>query len=285
MTPLRQQMITAMQVRGFSPRTHQAYLQAVQGLAKYYRQPPDRLDQDQISRYLEYLACERQLSASSCRQAFHAIRFLLVQVLKRDELEVAFPVPKQPQRIPELLTRAEVARILAACTNRKHHMMLEVCYGCGLRVSELCQLRVSNIDGQRHLLRVTQGKGAKDRAVTFTDTLLQHLRVYWQLCRPEGWLFSSNLMPDRALHPTSIQKVYSQSKLRAGVHRQGGIHGLRHAYATHMLEAGLPVHQLQHLLGHSDIRTTLRYVHWLPGIAERGASTTDLLAQLEVGHG
>src|SRR5690606_2782065 len=148
-----------------SPRTHQAYLQAIQGLARHYHQPPDRLDQDQISTYLAYLACERQLSASSCRQAFHAIRFLLVQVLKRDELEVVFPVPKQPQRIPELLTRAEVARILAACSNCKHHTMLEVCYGCGLRVSELCQLRISNIDGQRHLLRVTQGKGAKDRAV------------------------------------------------------------------------------------------------------------------------
>ena len=132
MTLLRQQMMTAMQMRGFSPRTHQAYLQAVQGLASYYRQPPDRLDQDQISTYQEYLACERQLPASSCRQALHAIRFPFVQVLKRDALEVVFPVPKQPQRIPELLTRAEVARILAACANGKHHMMLEVCYGCGL---------------------------------------------------------------------------------------------------------------------------------------------------------
>ncbi|MEH6669278.1 site-specific integrase, partial [Halopseudomonas sp.] len=115
MTPLRQQMITAMQVRGFSPRTHQAYLYAIRGLAGYYRQSPDRLDQDQISTYLEYLACERQLSASSCRQALHAIRFLFVQVLQRGELDVPFPIPKRPQRIPELLTRTEVARILAAC--------------------------------------------------------------------------------------------------------------------------------------------------------------------------
>src|SRR5690554_2191709 len=115
-------------------------------------------------------------------------------------LEVVFPVPKQPQRIPELLTRAEVARILAACANGKHHLMLEVCYGCGLRVSELCQLRVSNIDGQRHLLRVTQGKGAKDRAVILTDTLLQHLRAYWQQYRPEEWLFPSSLMSGQAVH-------------------------------------------------------------------------------------
>lgn len=278
-------MITAMQVRGFSPRTHQSYLSAIRGLARYYRQSPERLDQDQIRTYLEYLACERQLSASSCRQALHAIRFLFVQVLQRDELDVPFPVPKQPQRIPELLTRAEVAQILAACTNLQHHMMLEVCYGCGLRVSELCQLRVSNIDSQRHLLRVIQGKGAKDRAVILTDTLLQHLRAYWQQCRPADWLFPSSLLPDRAIHPTSIQKVYSQAKARAGVRRHGGIHGLRHAYATHLLEAGLPVHQLQRLLGHSDIRTTLRYVHWLPGVAEKRSPDTDLLARLEVGRG
>jgi len=285
MTPLRQQMITAMQVRGFSPRTHQAYLHAVQGLARYYRQPPDQLNLEQIRAYLEYLACERHLSSSSCRQAMHGIRFLFMQVLKRADLDEPIPLPKQPQRIPELLTRAEVARILAACVNAKHHAMLETCYGCGLRVSELCQLKVSSIDSQRHLLRVTQGKGAKDRAVILPDTLLQHLRVYWHQYRPERWLFPSNLLPDRAIHATSIQKVYCRAKHNAGVHRDGGIHGLRHAYATHLLEAGLPVHQLQYLLGHSDIRTTLRYVHWLPGVAEQGSADTDLLARLEVGHG
>ncbi|AQZ93419.1 tyrosine-type recombinase/integrase [Halopseudomonas phragmitis] len=285
MTPLRQKMITAMQVRGFSPRTHQSYLYAVQKLARHYRQSPDQLSLEQVSAYLEYLACERHLSASSCRQALHAIRFLFMQVLKRGDLDTPIPVPKQPQRIPELLTRAEVARILAACRNHKHHMMLEVCYSCGLRVSELCQLKVSNIDSQRHLLRVTQGKGAKDRPVILSDTVLQHLRAYWQHYRPSDWLFPSNLIPERAIHPSSIQKVYCRAKASAGVYRQGGIHGLRHAYATHLLEAGLPIHQLQHLLGHSDIRTTLRYVHWLPGRTERSNAETDLLAGLEVIHG
>lgn len=285
MTPLRQQMITAMRVRGFSPRTHQAYLQAVQGLARYYRQSPDTLDDAQIRAYLEYLVCERHLAASSCRLVLNALRFLFVQVLKRADLAAAMPLPKQPQRIPELLTRAEVARILAACANPRHHMMLEVCYGCGLRVSELCQLKVGSIDGQRHLLRVTQGKGAKDRPVILGETLLQHLRIYWQRYRPQDWLFPSHLMPHQALHPSSIQKVYGRAKAQAGVQRQGGIHGLRHAYATHLLEAGLPVHQLQHLLGHSDIHTTLRYVHWLPGLSPGTDPETDLLARLEVLHG
>jgi site-specific recombinase XerD len=259
-------MVTAMQVRGYSPRTHEAYLRVVQGLATHYRQSPERLSLEQIKSYLEYLACERHLSASSCRQALHAIRFLFVQVLHRTDVDEPIPVPKLPQRIPELLTRDEVARILAACPNHKHHMMLEVCYGCGLRVSELCRLKVSNIDGQRHLLRVAQGKGAKDRPVILADTLLQHLRVYWRHYRPSDWLFPSSLLPDATLHPSSI-------------------HGLRHAYATHLLEGGLPIHQLQHLLGHSDIRTTLRYAHWLPGGVQCANADTDLIARLEVGHG
>lgn len=285
MTPLRQRMVTAMQVRGYSPRTHEAYLRVVQGLATHYRQSPERLSLEQIKSYLEYLACERHLSASSCRQALHAIRFLFVQVLHRTDVDEPIPVPKLPQRIPELLTRDEVARILAACPNHKHHMMLEVCYGCGLRVSELCRLKVSNIDGQRHLLRVAQGKGAKDRPVILADTLLQHLRVYWRHYRPSDWLFPSSLLPDATLHPSSIQKVYCRAKAAAGVRRQGGIHGLRHAYATHLLEGGLPIHQLQHLLGHSDIRTTLRYAHWLPGGVQCANADTDLIARLEVDHG
>lgn len=285
MTPLRQQMITAMQVRGFSPRTHQAYLWAIQGLAAHFQQSPEQLSLEQIKTYLEYLACERHLSASSCRLVLHAIRFLFVQVLKRSDVDEPIPVPKLPQRIPELLTRDEVNRILAACLNHKHLMMLEVCYGCGLRVSELCHLKVSNIDGQRHLLRVVQGKGAKDRPVILSDTLLHHLRAYWRDYRPSDWLFPSNLLPDAALHPSSIQKVYSRAKATAGVKRQGGIHGLRHAYATHLLEGGLPIHQLQHLLGHSDIRTTLRYVHWLPGDVQCANPDTDLIAQLGVSHG
>ncbi len=285
MTPLRQQMITAMQVRGYSPRTHEAYLRVVQGLATHYRQSPDQLSLEQIKVYLEYLACDRHLSASSCRQALHAIRFLFIQVLKRADVDEPIPVPKLPQRIPELLTRDEVARILAACPNSKHQMMLEVCYGCGLRVSELCQLKVSSIDGQRRLLRVAQGKGAKDRPVILADTLLHHLRAYWHRYRPSDWLFPSNLVPNAGLSPSSIQKVYCRVKAAAGVRRHGGIHGLRHAYATHLLEGGLPIHQLQHLLGHSDIRTTLRYVHWLPSGTQRNDPDTDLIARLEVSGG
>ena len=184
MPPLRQQMIDALRVRGYSPRTRDAYVHAVRKLAAYYHRSPETLSVEEVAAFLQYLACERELSASSCRQHLHAVRFLYLKVLGDAEFDVPIPVPKNPQRIPELLTRAEVARILAACHNSKHRMLLELCYGCGLRVSELCSLRVKHIDGERALLRVEQGKGAKDRAVPLSPTLLAQLRAYWRRERP-----------------------------------------------------------------------------------------------------
>jgi integrase len=198
---------------------------------------------------------------------------------------VELVIPKCPQRIPELLTREEVRRILQACDNPKHRMILELCYGCGLRVSEVCRLRVRDIDGERGQLRVEQGKGAKDRAVILPPSLLEHLRRYWRRQRPRDWLFPSATFAARAVSISTPQKAFARAKARAGVQRVGGIHSLRHAYATHLLEGGLPVHQLQRLLGHRHLASTLRYMHWLPGQQREGTAHTDLLARLEVGHG
>jgi site-specific recombinase XerD len=167
MTPLRKQMIEAMQLRGFSPRTHESYLYAVTKLATYYHQSPDRLSPTQIQTFFKHLALERKLSPASCRLYLNAVRFFYVKVLGRKDFELSWVVPKRQQRIPELLTRNEVAQILKSCINPKYRMLLEVCYGCGLRVSELVALRVGDIDGERKLLRIEQGKGAKDRLIPF----------------------------------------------------------------------------------------------------------------------
>lgn len=283
MTPLRQKMIDAMQVRGFSVRTHQSYLSAVTALAKYYHRTPERLSIDEIQAYFQYLVKERGLSGASCRLYLNAIRFLYLQVLKQPTFDVPFQIPKKLQRIPELLTRDEVGRILSAVENFKHRMMLMTCYGCGLRVSELVALKVCHIDSERHLLRIEQGKGGKDRQVILSEALLQQLRQYWQRYHPGTWLF-----PNReAVSPLSIttaQKVFGKAKRTAQINKIGGIHSLRHAYATHQLEAGLPIHQLQHLLGHQNIHSTLHYVHWVPGY-RAGESGADLIAGLEVDHG
>ncbi|GMQ89584.1 MAG: site-specific integrase [Gammaproteobacteria bacterium] len=283
MTPLRQKMIDAMQVRGFSARTHQSYLSAVSALAQYYHRTPERLSVDEIQAYFLYLVKERGLSGASCRLYLNAIRFLYLQVLKQTTFDVPFQIPKKAQRIPELLTRAEVGQILSAVRNTKHRVMLTTCYGCGLRVSELVALKVRHIDSERHLLRVEQGKGGKDRQVVLPETLLQQLRRYWRHYQPTLWLFPHG-DTDVALAISTAQQVFTRAKSSAGIDKIGGIHSLRHAYATHQLEAGLPVHQLQQLLGHQDIRTTLRYVHWVPGY-RAGEIGVDLIAALEVEHG
>ena len=281
MTKLRQAMIDAMLVRGFAVNTHESYLSAVEGLAKYYHRSPERLGSDEIQDYFLYLVKERHLAPASCRLSLNGIRFLYKEVLQR-EFKAKIQVPKRPQRIPELLMRKEVAAILEACHNHKHWMLLTVCYGCGLRVSELVNLKVGDIDGERRLLRIDQGKGAKDRLVEIPETLLLQLRRYWQLFRPHDWLFPGR-EPTTALGVSSAQNCFKASKRRARVDKMGGIHSLRHAYATHQLAAGMPITKLQHQMGHKDIRTTLRYVHWVPNY-QGGDSGTDLIADLESDH-
>ncbi len=280
MSPLRQQMIDALQMRGLSPRTHESYLRAVTDLAKYYHRSPDQVSGEELQQFFLYLVKERTFSASSCRLYLNALRFFYLHVLGRDSFGVKIVVPKREQRIPELLMRSEVADILSACDNLKHRMLLSTCYGCGLRVSELVKLECRHIDGERQLLRVEQGKGAKDRAVVISPVLLGSLRDYWSRLRPPQWLFPGRYQA-KPMPKETAQKIFYQAKKQAGVSKVGGIHSLRHAYATHQLEAGMPIHQLQQQLGHQNIQSTLRYAHWTPG-HQVGKSGADLLADLEV---
>ncbi len=143
-------------------------------------------------------------------------------------------------------------------------------------------MQVSHLDGEQRLLRVEQGKGAKDRLMPLSETLLEQLRHYWRRSRPRGWLFPGR-SPGQHLCCTSVQKAYTLAKRKAGITKDGGIHSLRHAYATHLLEAGLPIHRLQRLMGHRNLQSTLRYVHWVPGDCE-GDGDFDLIPALEVDH-
>lgn len=279
MTPLRQKMVDAMLMHGYSPRTQSSYIGAVRDLTRYHRCSPDQLSLADVERWLLHLVKERQLSPSTCHLYFSGVRFLFVEVLAHPEFEHhGFVLPQRKQRIPELLTRREVALILDAPDNLKHRLLLRVCYACGLRLSELIHLRPGDIDGERFLLHVVQGKGGKDRLVPLPEKLLEELRLYWQITHPAEWLFPSRT-PHQPLSSTTPQKVFSKAKQQAGVQRHGGIHSLRHAFATHQLQSGAPIHQLQKLLGHRSISATLRYSHWLPETGAGGARQ-DLLAQL-----
>lgn len=279
MTPLRQKMIDTMLLRGYSIRTQKSYLAAMCDLCRYTQRSPDTLTSKDLQAYFLHLVKERQLAPASCRLMLNAIRFFYLDVLGWTGFAVELRTPKRPQRIPELLSRDEVMRILDACPNRKHHTLLCTVYACGLRVSEVVSLQVKHIDSDRNTLRIEQGKGAKDRHVILTPGLLQRLRHYWQQYRPDPWLFYG-ATKDQPLGITSAQKAFTSAKRRAGVNKDGGIHSLRHAWATHQLEAGVPVNQLQTLLGHKDLHSTMRYVHWLPHTQQRGSACDLLLGEV-----
>jgi site-specific recombinase XerD len=211
-----------------------------------------------------------------------ALIFLYEKVLNKPERMEKVVVPKRGQRLPGLLSPGDVRSLVSATDNLKHRAMLCTCYGCGLRVSELVSLQVCNIDGERHVLRIEQGKGNKDRDIALSESTLTQLRHYWSAYRPTQWLFAN----DNTHQPLSIstaQKVFMQCKALAGIEKRGGIHSLRHAYATHQLEAGMPVHRLQRLLGHQSIESTMRYVHWTSEHESGTSTSADLVAELGLG--
>lgn len=281
MTPLKQRVLESMQVRHFTINTQKAYLYWLYELTRYYHHSPDLLTDTELKDFLWALSVKRKLSTSTCQQAYQAIRFFFNEVLNHQFTIKLLPPMKRQQKIPELLSPSEVRRILNACTNLKYHTILSVCYGCGLRVSEAVSLSVSDIDGEMQTLHIHLGKGAKDRIVPLSDTLLYRLRNYWHHYHPKKYLFYG-YHRSQHLSTTAVQKTYHRVKDNAGINKSGGIHALRHAFATHQLTAGMQLAQLQQLLGHRDIRTTLRYTHWLPNYQRMQESQFDLLGNLDI---
>lgn len=263
MTPLRQRMLDALELRGHAARTREAYIHAVARLARHYRRSPDTLSAEEVQRYLLHLLRERQLARASVNQYGCAHRFLYGAVLGLDGEAFQIPLAPAPQRLPEILSREEIARLFAAARHPKSRSFLMLAYATGLRLSELCSLRVADIDSaaDRMCIRVQQGKGAKDRYVPLAGDALALLRQWWCLSRPASWLFSAAHDASRPLDKKSPQRWYRMARAEAGITKQGGIHGLRHAWATHLLEAGVDLYSLQQWLGHGHISTTTRYLH------------------------
>jgi len=259
MTELRQRMIDEMTLRGFSPKTHEAYLGAVTGLACFYKQSPDKLSLEQVRQYLLHLERDRHLSWSSLNVAVSGFRFLYFQTLKWNLDAMEIPKRQRQSRLPEVLSREEVDQLLGAADNDKHRMLLTTCYAAGLRLNEVIHLRVSDIDGARMSIRVEQGKGRKDRYTILSPRLREELRTYWKTYRPKHWLFPGKSQ-DVALHETAAQRAYTKAKQRAGIQKGHGIHTLRHCFATHLLEMGVDLPTIQALMGHTSITTTMRYI-------------------------
>lgn len=276
MTPLRKKMIDVMVLKGYSPSTQSTYLYSVEKVARYFHRSPDTIDPGELEQYFLYLLIEKNMASASVRLVVNSMRFLNTHVLQRPAQDFVVRYPKRAQRIPELLTRDEVQRILAQVSNPKHYTLLATCYALGLRVSEVVHLQVRDIDSARELVHVRAGKGNKDRTVILPDSLLKLLRQYWLRYHPRDILFYGQ-EPTVAITTGSVGKVFRRARSAAGIDKRGGVHSLRHAYATHQLEAGMPAFKLQRLLGHVDMKSTLRYVHWLPTYENRGRIGVDLL--------
>lgn len=278
MSTLRKKMQDAMVLRGMAARTQEAYISAVVGLARHYGRSPDQLSQEEVQHYLLHLIEERRLAWSSTNQAVSAFRFLYHHTLKQPSIQFDLPSRIAPAKLPEILSREEVERILASCLNLKHRTMLMATYAAGLRVSETCNLKVTDIDRDRMMLRVGNGKAGKDRYTLLPPRLLDTFRLYWRAARPALWLFP---MTDgmRPIDATQVQKFYYAAKRRACITKEGGIHSLRHAFATHLLEAGVDLPTIQKLMGHEHLSTTARYFHIKQQVAKAN-SPLDLLSAL-----
>ena len=279
-TPLRQRMIDDMRIRNLADNTQSAYLQQVTAYADYFHRSPDELDQEAIRAYQVYLTKTRRLSPSSISVATGALRFLYKVTLKRDWAIDEIPMPKRPFKLPVILSREEVMHFLASVASIKHRTILMTAYAAGMRVSEAIHLKVTDIDSQRMMLRVDQGKGRKDRYVMLSPRLLEALRAYWKTVRPTLWLFPGDLI-GQPITRCAVEMACQKAHRASGITKPITPHSLRHAFATHLLESGTDVRTIQLLLGHRSLATTSRYLKIATSTVCATTSPFDCLPQIE----
>jgi site-specific recombinase XerD len=265
MTPLRKQLIDELVLRGYAEKTKEAYVHAVASLAAYYGRSPDQIADQEARSYLLHLHTATGKAASTLNVAVSGLRFFYKFVLRREfyHIERAMPRVQKAKRRPKAYSKAEIERLLnTGCAQPKHRAFLMTVYGAGLRLNEACHLRPEHIDRGNGQIRVEQGKGRKDRYTILPQRLLRELEDYWRMYRPSGrWLFPSSRCPQEPMPDGTAQKFFYQAVKRAGLPDRGGIHCLRHSFATHWLEAGLPLFVLKRMLGHTSLSTTSNYLH------------------------
>jgi site-specific recombinase XerD len=227
-------------------------------LARFYRRSPDQITEGEVQAYLLHLIRERKRAWNTCNIVVHGLRFFYHVTLKRERPTFSIPAGRQPARLPEILSREEIQRLIAATNSPKEHALVATAYATGLRVKELVHVKLTDLDAARGTIRVEQGKGATDRYTILSPCLVKELRTYWTRTRPPVWLFPGRT-GQQPLHTSSVGKAYTAAKRRAGITKRGGIHALRHAFATHLLEMGVDLPTIQRLLGHTSIQTTMRY--------------------------
>lgn len=278
MTTLRQRMTDDLRLRNRSLRTIDTYLACVAHFARHFGKSPALLGPEEIRQFQVYLVEQRRVSWSYFNQVVCALRFLYRHTLGRDWVVAHIPFPRQPKKLPVILSQAEVIRFLDAIKKLKFRAILMTAYAAGLRLSEVTHLRVSDIDSQRMVIRVRQGKGQKDRYVMLSPTLLEVLRLYWRAARPSTWLFPSHKDQQRPISNDVVQRACRQAGLDAGLSKPVTVRMLRHCFATHLVETGTDIRIIQSLLGHSNISTTQIYTHVSAKTVRATESPLELLA-------
>ncbi len=246
-------MLEDLRIRNFSPHTQKAYIRYVARFARHFGRPPDQLGPEHIRAFQAHLA-NAGACYSTLTQVASALRFLYRNTLQKDWVVERIPYPKPERRLPVVLSREDVLKLLSSLRNIKHRAILTTCYAAGMRVSEATHLRVADLDSKRMVIRIHQGKGKKDRMVPLSPMLLELLREYWRIARPRDWLFPGK--QGQPITMRSVQRVCVRARKAAGLDDRVTAHTLRHSFATHLLEAGTNVRTIQLLLGHASLTTT-----------------------------
>ena len=281
MTHLRKMMLEEIQRRNYSHRTAKTYVRIVHDFANHFHCPPNRLGPEQIRQYQAHLFQTKKLAPATVSQYASALRFFFVKTLRRHLLAEHIPFPKQPRRLPTVLSSDEVAKLIDAASNLYHRTLLMTLYSTGMRRAELCRLKVSDIDSRRMMIRIHQGKGSRDREVPLSPKLLETLRAYWRWMKPTTFLFPGTVKGWRADVPITSNIVWlacCEAAQAASITKHISPHTLRHSYASHLLEAGADLRTIQVLLGHSRLEHTLVYLHLSPKHLQAIPNPLDSLA-------
>jgi len=255
-----QKYIEQLQLKGYSQNTIRSYSVELAQLLKIIKSfPVNQLSTEKLRSYFLYCINTLKLSENAIHSRMNAIKFYFEQVLYREKFFMEIPRPKKPSLLPKALSTQDIKKMFKTIENPKHQLLLKMCYGMGLRVSELVNLKITDIDSQRMQVLISQGKGKKDRYVVLPESVLEHLRAYYREYKPKDYLFEGQYGGQYSVR--SVQQVFKKAMQQARINKKIGVHSLRHSYATHLIEQGVDIRFVQELLGHNNIRTTMIYTN------------------------
>lgn len=278
MVQIRDRFIRDLKNRGMSPNTVSQYIYCVQNFFNHIKLLPNKVSVDDINQFQLHLADERKVASSTINVYVFALRFFFLVTLKKPWKIETIPYHRTGRRLPEVLSVPELSLLFKSISNIKHLAILMTIYSGGLRVSEALHLQASDIDSDRMVIRIDQGKGHKDRYVPLSETLLPVLRTYWKHVRPQNWLFEGQ-DPQKPLNRSSVEKVFNKKKKESGITKNVTVHSLRHSFATHLMERGVDIRTIQQLLGHRNLSSTMIYTHVAKNYINLAGSPLDGLDQ------